>query len=361
MLGGVKIYISTSLYLNIKAAFLNGRGNDKNNITLVKSYNAKGKAYPYVSAQAVRKWIRRTVNHLDKQFSYYERINRPSLSKKERNNPEGLWIDPIKYIEDDLFGYSHPFLDTPHQDNKQHLNVTVANRLSPFQTTALICLPMTSDIAIHDGWVKPLQGTSLPFATEIMSGFFEFSATLDINRIGVFRSYGDIIELDPFYKQYYIDNNKLIDTSTDKKIEFRLANLINRRKFAIKFYYDSLLNLYGAAKSSMLASDLSPRIIITSILNSANNLFSGIVSSRQNGEIYFDSDKLLERLDSNRTILQSDIYIGYRSKTLKELEEKNLFALNKHVIDKSDGNFKILIVSPGQASKLAINRLEEML
>jgi len=354
------MYLATTFLLAVSEGFLNGAGSTDRgagSITEVKQYQIRGTNYPYVSAQAMRKWIRTTVNHLTNQFSYYDRINQKNPTKKDMKNPEGKWVDPITFIEDDLFGYTHPFYNQPDQPDKKHLAVTFANRSSPYQATALISLPNTASINDYDGWVNPGMDTSLPFNTQMMSGLFEASTTLDITRIGVFRNYGDIVELDPYYQEYYLEEGEIEEVENDTYEEFRRVELNNVRKEAIELYYDSILNLYGAAKSTLFATDLTPRLLITAALSSANNLFHGLVRSKSNGQTSLNSEKLITRLQNRASSLQSDVYIGYRTGTFDKKYESEIQELDGMEIENT--TYKLVVCSPGVAAKKVQEQIED--
>lgn len=94
-------YLAGKIALAVSAgAPNNGRG-ENTTTTLVKKARIRGQWYPYVSAQAFRRWLRDTMTGMGMVPSPTERIGKAQKKAQKANTA----ADPIRYADDDLFGY----------------------------------------------------------------------------------------------------------------------------------------------------------------------------------------------------------------------------------------------------------------
>ena len=90
-------YLAGKVALDITAgAPNNGRGED--NTGVVKKLRIGREAYPYVSAQAFRRWVRDSLPAAEPRSP----VTREGQGKKQQAYTDGR---PDLYLDDDLFGY----------------------------------------------------------------------------------------------------------------------------------------------------------------------------------------------------------------------------------------------------------------
>ncbi len=351
-------HISSLVIYKVNAGFLNGAGNDSgnNNTTTVKSFIEDGKKRPYVSTQAWRKWMRDAFVDKENSIGYYNRIDKKISIKKNESYSEGMWVDPIYYIEDDIFGYSHPLIKIPKQEDPFNYNVVSLQRAAPFQTTALVPL-LDAKICDLKGFLHLDDSSPLPYTTQFMNGFFKGYATLDLNRVGVFENYWDIIEIDPIIAEYYINNEKLIYKKNNDREKYILKSLDQRRRKVLDLYFYMLKNANAPPKSSQFAASISPRLITSVISDSANNFLGNIITDFD-GEPYIDKQLLKERIKHRGHTLKSDIYIGYRNGTFKNNEEM-IYELDEMEFIHKNGKVSIKITTPGKVEQYIKEELYE--
>src|SRR5262245_20844949 len=93
-------YLAGKLVLAVDAgAPNNGRGDST--AARVKKARIRGRDYPYVSAQAFRRWLRDTMTSTGSVPSPTERVGKAQQKAQKATTA----ADPITYADDDLFGY----------------------------------------------------------------------------------------------------------------------------------------------------------------------------------------------------------------------------------------------------------------
>src|SRR5205085_9682177 len=100
-------HITGTFLIQAEGAFLNGAGLDTGedkNAVIPKTFADGRNRVPYVSSQAWRRWLRLTFQQENPQEPAAELR---ALSFNARGNPDkiGTDMDPIKFAEDDIFGY----------------------------------------------------------------------------------------------------------------------------------------------------------------------------------------------------------------------------------------------------------------
>ena len=94
-------FVTGLLLIDAPASALNNLGNipgERNENTVgVKLIRAGGRAYPYVSAQAFRYWLRETIAGLHQEWQTAPIFREKKVAYTDAN--------PVLYWDDDLFGY----------------------------------------------------------------------------------------------------------------------------------------------------------------------------------------------------------------------------------------------------------------
>ncbi len=327
-------------------------------MTQVKQFQIRGENYPYISAQAWRKWLRNTVSFLSDQILYTDRLNK-KIADKDKKHIEGITHyagNPVLYIEDEIFGFSNPQLYIPEQIEGELYNVVSTNRQTVLNTSSI--MPLLSDSMINtiEGYVHLDVDTPLPYKNEFMNGYFNAVTSLDIDRIGIYKNIMDIYELDPSLAKLFLDDKYITVNEVEGGEIYQINNFEDRKKYIIKLYFDLLLSLYPDVKSSQFAVDASPKIFVSAVLKSSANIFSDLVDIDDNYP-YFNIDKLISIVSKRGHQLLTDIYIGYRSGTFNEKNEYNLLKLNNMELKHRNGFVNVYVMSPGEVKNKIIDEL----
>ncbi|MDD5090317.1 MAG: hypothetical protein PHQ23_05310 [Candidatus Wallbacteria bacterium] len=151
-------HIAGTFLIQAEGSFLNGSTNEKNegyDITTPKTLQEFNKKIPYVSAQAWRHWLRETYRdeNPDDPSTPIEttgcKEGEGDDKEKFTTNKVGFCIDPIKYAEQDIFGY----MDAKSGQGAGGVKATI--RKSPFQSSILLSIRKSGWEGIDKGFVHP--------------------------------------------------------------------------------------------------------------------------------------------------------------------------------------------------------------
>jgi len=306
-------------FVLIEAPFsaLNNAGTEASerteNIVRTKKFKVGRNVYPYVSGQAWRYWWRET---LKKRFNWEMS---PITREKKIAFTEA---DPVKYPDDDIFGY----MRAPKGKAKE-----TRTRASVLKNTPLISvLPIrpTEDFGVlsrHDG-------DPVPYEHEAYSTVFKGAFALDIDQAGIFS-----VMKKAGYQN--IDEDFATKYKLEKKQEVYCLDKETRTK-RIKETLLAIPFIHGGAMSARHLTDVTPSLIVMSLLDSGNHIFLHLARS-SNGELIFDIELFKQTLKDYSESIMSDVYLGIR-KGFLESQYEDIQKLNGTSI----GDKKIIISSP---------------
>lgn len=277
---------------------LNNAGTDVSerteNITRVKVIRKGRKVYPYVSGQAFRYWWRST---LERNFNW-------TLSPLEREKKIAFTeANPINYPDDDLFGY----MRAPSGKGSETLT-----RASVLKTSPLISAYSQSPTADF-GVMARHEGDPVPYEYEFYSTVLKGIFSLDLDMAGVFNvqnrsGYQNLT--DKIIKEY---GNKL----SEKEGDYYLP-----QQERIKRVQDVILALHllgGGAKQAGNLTDVAPKFVILTTINSGNHIFTNIIQEHEDNFL-IDFEALKTTLIEFKGQLISDTFIGHRVGFLDQYE-----------------------------------------
>ncbi len=355
--------INSNIIFKFNGAFLNGQGNTKGKIstTQVKQYQENGISQPYVSAQAYRKWMRNHIAESQNSFDYYSRLSR-NKTKKEYEKLIHVEGDPVKYLEDDMMGHSKPLINNILDPNEERLSIASTNRHSPLGVT---CITILNDGLknIHpiEGFVHLASDTPLPYRIEFSNGIFQSTVNLDVNRIGTFENKNDIYELDNFMVERYLESGEITEFSSEPNKIFQLNNLSDRKIQACESYFDMIFNTYPDVKISQFATDISPRLLVSAILEDASGLISNTVKFESDGDLVFNIEHIKNVIAKRGHKLKSDLYVGYRSGLFGEKGEQDLLSFDGKLLEHKNGSLEMHVTSPGDVRDKLLQQIGEEL
>lgn len=282
-------------------------GERTDNIVRVKTIRKGMVRYPYVSGQAVRYWWRETLKN---KFSW-------NMSPITRDKKIAFTeANPIDFPDDDIFGYMKAL------KKKEGGTCT---RISPLKNSPLIAvLPQnpTEDFGVM---ARQNEGNPVPFEYEFYSNILKSIFSLDLNSIGVFSE----VEKTGYKNMY----PKLIELAEENNLTHSEDVWIMDKEIRVKRAQDvinALPYLDGGAKNTTLLTDVSPKIIVLTAIDSGNNIFMNIVREEK-GNIIFDLEALDEVINEYADIIKTDIFIGVRQGFLNDIHEQiNQYAENKN-------------------------------
>ena len=320
---------------------LNNAGEDTSerteNIVKVKALRKGRNTYPYVSGQAWRNWWRTTLEH-----EFDEWNNSPIKREKKIAFTAA---DPVTYDDDDVFGYMRA--QSIMEGNKKK-NVTVT-RLSPLKNSPLISIAPQTPTNDFGVMARQKEGDPVPYEHQFYSCVLQGIFSLNLKAVGSLSAvnktgYMNIAES---YVQTIKDAG---GTQENEKSPWVLPKEIRVRR--CQQTLEALPILSGGAKLTSHLTDVTPKLIILTVLDGGNHPFMNLMVERNEvGELSIDAFRQVIEDYADRFC--DSIYIGRRSGFMDELDGE-LLSLSDDV----DLPCEIIYDSPNQVISMLSQNLE---
>lgn len=269
----------TITYLSkVSFASLNGADKEVDNINPIKKVTIENdEQLPYVSSQAIRRALRDQLNSLGWETSPIQEASAKKGAPKTRMNP-------VEYIDDDLFGYMDA---SPGKDGERGKSTI---RTSPVRVEGLLALTnYKGDLDYATNFMgKGTQTNSGEdiqpniFETEIHSGFYKGTILIELDRIGKDEGFENDGEL-----------------SNEKKAE------------RVKSFIDAFQNLWSSGRQTRFLADISPKFIAASLMKAKNPIFLESVKMQKNNSI--NIDQLNEVVEDYGKFIVDHVFAGQSS------------------------------------------------
>ena len=320
---------------------LNNAGEDTSerteNIVKVKALRRGRNIYPYVSGQAWRNWWRTTLEH------EFDEWNNSPIEREKKIAFTAA--DPVTYDDDDVFGYMRA---QSVMEGKKKKNLTVT-RLSPLKNSPLISIAPQTPTNDFGVMARQKDGDPVPYEHQFYSCVLQGIFSLDLSAVGSLSAvnktgYMNIAES---YVQTIQDAG---GTQADEKSPWLLPKEIRVRR--CQQTLEALPILSGGAKLTSHLTDVTPKLIILTVLDGGNHPFMNLMVERNEvGELSISA--LLQVIDDYADRFCDAIYIGRRIGFMDELEEELLSLSNE-----ADLPCEIIYDSPNQVISMLSQKLE---
>jgi CRISPR-associated protein Cst2 len=306
-------FVSGVLLIDAPASALNNAGANPSartgNAVATKIIRTKQGAFPYVSAQAFRYWLRMTLEDAD---------DIPWQAAPVFREAKVAYTDanPILWWDDDLFGYMRAQGKSAAAAARREQDLTRAQatetnaditRVSPFRVSTFVAIaPMnpTDDFGTmsrHDGDPVPHEHQ---FYRTTLKGLF----SLDLGRAGVF-TYEDRTgyrNLDDVRRNLATDNglehvvqDRAYRLPPEKRVE-RITSLL--RGMAV---------LDGGAKQALHYTDVTPAVVLAAVLKGGNNPLQYAVEADPQGLPSVNEEALREVVEVWGDQMLSPLHVGW--------------------------------------------------
>lgn len=311
-------FMTGLLLIDAPASALNNLGNipgaRTDNTVGVKLIKAKDGAYPYVSAQAFRYWLRATLE-ADSAWQSAPIYREEKVAYTDAN--------PILYWDDDLFGYMRAPSKKSSAVEKRGADETrqdetpttdTVTRVSPFRVSTLISIaPVT--ITEDFGVMSRHEGNPVPHEHQFYRATLRGLFSLDLHDAGTF-SYQQktgFRNLDEG-RQKQAETAGLQHLETEKAYRLPTAERLQR----ISALLDGFARLEGGAKQTLHYTDVAPPFVILAVTKGGNHIFGHVVGADKNRLPMIKTDALAEALTVFADDILSDVYVGWTRGYLDE-------------------------------------------
>ncbi len=291
----------------------------------VKLIRTKQGAYPYVSAQSFRYWLRTTLESGEQGWVPAPIYREEKIAYTDAN--------PIEWWDDDLFGYMRAPSKRTSAKEKREADESRANetetmdtvtRVSPFRVSTLVSIAPTN-VTLDDGTMSRHEGYPVPHEHQFYRTTLKGLLSFDLHAVGTFSyrnktGYRNLdavrIELAQAQGLEHLEDEKSYRLPYEARVQ-RIATLL-----------DGLAHLEGGAKQSLHYTDVSPALTILAVTKGGNHIFGHVIGPNQRDEPELKIDALTEALTVFKDDILSDIYVGWTKGYLDEERAKFEAALS---------------------------------
>lgn len=288
------------------------------NQVVVKNIQRAGRDYPYVSAQALRYWWRSTLA-TEKSWEM------SPIERDERRNQAFTQAQPWQYPDDDVFGYMRaqaeqiPDVDkdgNPRFDAQGNPLTKKGKNITLTRTSPLKCSPLVSvspqrptrdfgNMSRHEG--NPVLYEK-QFYSSVLKGIF----SLDLTALGRFEQSSKT-----GFQNISEAGLQLAELSGAEVADGRATLSLNERRKRATDVVSVLPYLAGGANQTLHLTDITPKLVVLTVLRGGNHLFMNVVRDER-GNASVNIDALKEVLTAYRDRLATGVFIGRRAGFLDE-------------------------------------------
>lgn len=309
-------HVTGVLIVDAPASALNNAGKDEEarteNAVAVKFIRTPEGRYPYVSAQAVRYWLRTQLAQ-EKGWSSSPVFRESKVAYTD--------AEPTAYAEDDLFGYMRAASKSTDEKKAAKraeiaakstavdTEVGEVTRVSPLRVGTLVS---TTPVRIVGdfGTMARADGDPVPHEHQFYRAHLKAPFGLDLTAAGTFfdtRRVG--------FKN--LDKNRIESAKKAGAKEATVRNLsalrlpLAMRTARVGLLLRAIGRLEGGAKQTLHLTDTAPAALVFAVLRNGNQPFLRLFGEGDGGTTVFRADVLEEALRAYKDDLASDIYIGW--------------------------------------------------
>jgi len=309
---------------------------------LVKKIRTSEGLYPYVSAQAVRYWIRTNLELNEPRWKAAPVRREGKIAYPDAN--------PIEYWDDDLFGYmrapskkSDAAKDEKASPLEKGREIT---RVSPFRVSTFVSISPVQ-LVTDFGTMARQEGNPVLYKHEFYRAHLLGLLSLDLSAAGTFFD-GERVgykNLDS-YRREAARKADLALVTLRKQTAFRLPTA--QRIERVATLIGSIAALAGGAKQAVHYTDLTPAVVFLAVTRHGNNPFYRMLTSSRTKTTQFHAAAFHELMAAYSDSFLSDVYIGWAQGFLDDERKKLEEAMSQL------GNQKVSLEHPAvQIAKFA--------
>jgi len=252
-------------------------------ITVIKKVERPdGKAsHPYISGQAIRRYIRDTLDDILKTDKTIGEEMSPLEEGEDPKAPVVTTGDPEKYIDDDLFGFMKAVKGKTKR-RESPLRVSPAFGLFPYAGDRDLGTRSALEL------MEEAEAGGAIFETEVTNNVFRTTLLLELDRIGKWKKY-----------------------ETVRNSEGQLEQDI--RKQRAKLLIQALKYLWGGGRRTRMLVDMTPQFIVYAKLARKVPIFLHALDVRmEDGKYQLELDPLKQVLGDYENDIQN-LIVGVRS------------------------------------------------
>lgn len=306
-------YLTGKIALDVTAgAPNNGRGD--NNVGLVKKLWVGRDAYPYVSAQAFRRWVRDSLPAGEPRSP----VTREGQGKKQQAYTSGR---PDLYLDDDLFGY----MVAVKGENFQRDTVLATG-------TLVSVAPRRPELdfgTMSRGF--PADAHPVIHEHELYTAELAGDILLDLPRVGTFEQEGGGLR-----RALRADAAAEAMAAGAQQTRFRdIASVqlpLSERRRRVAVLLRTLSEVRGGAQRALHYGDRSPAFVLLAPLKGGNNPFTRVLHVKDH-KVRFNEEAFAEELRAWAGELDGPVLIGWSPGFLGDQRDHARMMLGDEISD----------------------------
>lgn len=306
-------FVTGLMLIDAPASALNNlgaiKGEREDNTVGVKVIEARDGDYPYVSAQAVRYWLRTTLEARIAGWQSAPIYREEKVAYTDAN--------PLVYWDDDLFGYMRAPSKKETAKAKREADTSRAGetettdtitRAAPFRVSTFVALSPKKPT--HDfGTMSRHEGNPVPHEHQFYRATLKGLFSLDLHASGTFsyRNKTGFRNLDSVREALAKDVPNIEHLEAEKSYRLPRATRVAR----IRALFEGMAHLEGGAKQTLHYTDVSPALVLLAVTKGGNHIFHHCVGATGRGIPEIKTAALQEALTVFADTLLSPIYVGW--------------------------------------------------
>ncbi|SRR5579875_1459541 len=302
-------YVTGLFVIDAPASALNNQGAEAgartDNTIAVKKIRTPQGTYPYVSAQAVRYWLRTTLDRAGNGWISAPIFREGKIAYTDAN--------PVLNWDDDLFGYmrapskrddaAKDAAATPLEKDRE------ITRVSPLRVGTMVAVA-PSPIVDDFGTMTRQNGDPVPHEHEFYRAHLACPFSLDLTCAGTFFD-GERVG----FKNLDSHRRELAERQCGAKTlvrgqqAYRLP--IEQRQKRVASLIRALAVLDGGAKQALHYTDVAPSLVFVAVTKTGNHPFARVLTASQKHETQLNADGLNEILSVWKDDFLSPVHVGW--------------------------------------------------
>ena len=306
-------YLAGKIVLAVTAGAPNN-GAGSGTTAPVKKATVRGRTYPYVSAQAFRRWLRETMVVQGSVPSPTARVGKAE-GKAQKATTDA---DPAQYADDDLFGYMKA---TAKSDNE-----ATTLRDSPFMVGTFLSVEpvrLTEDFGVMSRGIP----TPVLHAHEFYTADLTAPFLLDLPRIGTFTLPDKSGAGKPNYLNEFAKEAANAIEAGAVTTRFRgqqaLRLPLEQRRERAAILLEAIADLAGGAKQALHYGDRTPALVAVVPMAGGVNPLGFVIDGAEDGSgLQVRSGALREELGAWQGEWEAPVRFGWRPGFREQLRKE---------------------------------------
>ncbi len=301
-------------------------GSRTDNTVGVKMIPTREGGYPYVSAQAFRYWLRKTL----------ERGNWGWISAPVYREEKVAYTDanPLRYWDDDLLGYMRAPSKRESAKAAREADETrtgetptkeTVTRVSPFRVSTLVSLSPTG-VVDDFGVMARQEGDPVPHEHQFYKTTLKGLFSLDLHAAGTFTYQQKTGYLNLDQERVKEAEEKGLE-HLEKERAYRLP--IDERVRRVSALFEGLAHLDGGAKQAIHYTDVSPDLVFLAVTRGGNHIFGHVVDADARHRPVVKIEAVKEVIEVFGDDILSDVFVGWTQGYLDEERKRFEKALSE--------------------------------